>query len=318
MPKFFIKHITNYTFSNLVIDSANQIMLHPIQDSNQTVLSHFLSINTNPKIESRIDFFGNTVATFMIPEPHKYLSIISEIEVVTTAKTLPEDSYALDLQWQELDNLKNDPNFMDFLMPKKFDGTEDISKLLKSKNYSEGSPYQAVLDLCDYIHDNFKYIKGITNVNSKLDDVWRLKAGVCQDFTNILLQLVRMQGIPARYVSGYICPNREGSRGEGATHAWIEAYIPFYGWLGFDPTNNIIANEFHVRLSVGRDYKDCTPVKGVFKGNAKDELFVQVKVSTDKNVLDDIFIPEQKEEKLIIGSNRYRQNLEFVQQQQQQ
>ena len=96
--------------------------------------------------------------------------------------------------------------------------------------------------------------KGITNVETTLDEAWKLKAGVCQDFAHILLVMLRMLSIPARYVSGYICPNKNGMRGEGATHAWVEAYIPFYGWLGFDPTNNCFVNDLHVRLAVGRNF----------------------------------------------------------------
>lgn len=317
MPKFFIKHITKYSYSNLVIDGANQIMLHPIQDENQSVISHFLSINTNPNIETRTDFFGNTVGTFMIIEPHNYLSIISDIEVITSQRPFPNDTMPVRDQWQELKKLKNDSDFIDFLKYKTFDGTQEIRELLATKDLSVESPYKMVLALCEYIYKNFKYIQGITTVDSKLDHVWSLKAGVCQDFTNILLQMVRMLGIPARYVSGYICPNEDGSRGEGATHAWIEAYIPDYGWLGLDPTNNLIANQYHVRLAIGRDYNDCAPVKGVFKGSAKDELFVKVKVSTLKNSNDDFTLQLNPEEK-VVNNNSYRQNLELVQQQQQQ
>lgn len=317
MPKFFIKHITKYSYSNLVIDGANQIMLHPIQDEHQSVVSHFLSINTNPKIETRHDFFGNTIGTFMIIEPHNYLSIVSDIEVITSTRPFPDDLKPAVEQWKALQSLKNNPTFIDYLKYKTFDGTKEISDLLATKDLEVESPYKMVLALCRYIYTNFKYIQGITNVDSKLDHVWSLKAGVCQDFTNILLQMVRMLGIPARYVSGYICPNEDGSRGEGATHAWIEAYIPDYGWLGLDPTNNLIANQYHVRLAVGRDYKDCAPVKGVFKGSAKDELFVKVKVSTSKNSNDDLTLQLNTEEK-VVNNNSYRQNLELVQQQQQQ
>lgn len=316
MPKFFIKHITEYQYSAPVIDSANQIMLHPRQDDFQTVLSHFLSINTNPEIETRTDFFGNTVATFMIPEPHKYLSIISEIEIITHPRLYPEDTQDVVTQWNEVNNLKDNPQFFDFLKPIIFDGTEEISKMLEANNYSQRTPLEVITELCEYIYSNFKYIQGVTDVQSKLDDAWRLKAGVCQDFTGIFLQMVRMMGIPARYVSGYICPNGEGTRGEGATHAWIEAYIPEHGWVGFDPTNNLIANQFHVRLAVGRNYKDCTPVKGIYKGSAKDELLVQVKVSTDKNIVDDLPMPAPNE--IPNGNNSYRQNLELIQQHHQQ
>jgi transglutaminase-like putative cysteine protease len=111
-----------------------------------------------------------------------------------------------------------------------------------------------------------------------VDEIWKLKAGVCQDFAHVLLVMLRIVGIPARYVSGYICPKGQELRGEGATHAWVEAYIPFHGWLGFDPTNNCIVSDRHVRLAIGRSFTDCTPVKGTYKGASEHKLEVSVTI----------------------------------------
>jgi transglutaminase-like putative cysteine protease len=134
-------------------------------------------------------------------------------------------------------------------------------------------------EFCAYVFEDFTYKKGITTVDTTLDEIWKLRSGVCQDFAHILLAMLRLVGIPARYVSGYICPNKNGMRGEGATHAWVEAYIPFYGWLGFDPTNNCIANENHVRLAVGRNFYDCSPVRGTYRGTSNHTLEVAVSVA---------------------------------------
>jgi len=318
MPKFYIKHLTKYSYGNPVIDGANQIRLYPINTEFHKILSHHITVSNNPKIETYTDVFNNTVGTFMVTEPHRFLAIESEIEVHTTDIKYPNDDVAIDKQWQHLNNLKINPQYIDSLKYITFDGTEEISEFLNLKAFKKQTPYVLLLDLCAYIYNNFKYLQGITNVDSKLDDVWRLKAGVCQDFTNILLQMIRMAGIPARYVSGYICPNDEGSRGEGATHAWIEAYIPFYGWLGFDPTNNIIANAYHVKLAVGRSYKDCAPVKGVFKGEAdNDNLFVKVKVSSIKKQNESFVFPNVITE-TNKDDNSFRKNLKLIQQQQQQ
>ena len=116
----------------------------------------------------------------------------------------------------------------------------------------------------DYIFEHFKYIKGITNTETTIDEILDTKAGVCQDFAHIMLQILRTLKIPSRYVSGYICPNRKGLRGEGATHAWVEAWIPRSGWAGIDPTNNVWVTNTHVKLATGRDFTDCSPVKGAF------------------------------------------------------
>jgi transglutaminase-like putative cysteine protease len=135
------------------------------------------------------------------------------------------------------------------------------------------------------------------------------------------MEMLRMVQIPARYVSGYICTMRDGMRGEGATHAWAEAYIPDYGWLGIDPTNNCIANETHVRLAVGRNFSDCSPVKGVYKGSSNHKLEVAVSVDAD-NVLNnnDTQINEAHITNIISESskNSYQRYMEIIQQQQQQ
>ncbi len=315
MATFFIKHITKYSYSDTVIDGATLTRLHPINDDYQKVVSHLMSVTNNPLIETFIDFYNNRVGTFMVTEPHEVLNIISEIEVITKDRLFPDDSVELKLQWEELKSLKNNPDLIDFIKYRPFGDSEDILNLISSQNLTSKLPYKTVLELCEYVYNNFKYIQGITSVYSTLDEVWKLKAGVCQDFTNVLLQMVRMAGIPARYVSGYICPNNIITRGEGATHAWIEAYIPFYGWFGVDPTNNAIANENHVRLAVGRNYDDCSPVKGVFKGKVEAKLEVKVEVKTSKNEL------VSSTEPLVTtteNNNSYKRNLERIQQQQQQ
>lgn len=316
MGTFQIKHTTHYSYSDRVFDGANLIRLHPINDQYQTVNSHFLSITNSPNIETFFDFYNNRVGSFMVTEPHNELSIVSEIEVETKARIFPSENVNLNEQWNHLKTLKTHTKFIDFLRFTTFDGTQGIYDLIESKDLKNKSPYKASLELCEYIFKNFEYKQGVTTVSSKLDDVWRLKAGVCQDFTNILLQMLRMLGIPARYVSGYICANSEQTRGEGATHAWVEAYIPFYGWLGIDPTNNTIGDEFHVRLAVGRNYRDCSPVNGVFKGNVDSCM----KVSVEVKPLDNNSEPAQPDgpQPDSKSGNSFLRNLEQKQQSQQQ
>ena len=126
--------------------------------------------------------------------------------------------------------------------------------------------------------------------------------------------MLRYMDIPARYVSGYICPNKNGMRGEGATHAWVEAYLPDYGWLGLDPTNNCLVDDTHVRLAVGRNFVDCSPVKGTYKGTSKHKLEVKVSVSYENDPIphlsSDADISEHD-----APVNSYRKFMELQQQQ---
>jgi transglutaminase-like putative cysteine protease len=174
---------------------------------------------------------------------------------------------------------------------------------------------------CQYVYDNFEYIKGVTTVETTLDEIWKIKSGVCQDFAHILMEMLRLVQIPARYVSGYICTYKNGLRGEGATHAWAEAYIPDYGWIGIDPTNNCIANETHVRLAVGRNFSDCSPVKGVYKGSSNHKLEVAVSVD-DENSLGGEFKPVDDTPAISVApaypKNSYQRYMEMIAAQQQQ
>jgi transglutaminase-like putative cysteine protease len=154
-----------------------------------------------------------------------------------------------------------------------------VEKEVENERCKNCTPLESAKHFCEYIFKTFEYKKGITTVESTIDEIWELKSGVCQDFAHILLVMFRQINIPARYVSGYICSNKSDMRGEGATHAWVEAYIPFFGWLGLDPTNNCIVNESHLRLAVGKDFSDCSPVKGTYRGKSDHTLDVSVSVA---------------------------------------
>jgi transglutaminase-like putative cysteine protease len=279
MSKFKIRHITKYVYEDTVRDSANQIMLYPINDLYQEVLQHNIAITGNPVVNIHRDYYENEVGTFTHAHPHKELSIDSRLLVETKHRPVPEDTTAQELQWAELENLKNKIEFIDFLKLEKFDALPEVEKLIEVERRKKSSPLQTVKDLCEFTFKEFTYQKGITTVETTVDEIWKIRSGVCQDFAHVLLVILRLIGIPSRYVSGYVCPNQDGMRGEGATHAWVEGYIPFYGWLGLDPTNNCIANETHVRLAVGRSFSDCSPVKGTYRGTSDHTLEVAVTVS---------------------------------------
>ena len=322
MSTYKIKHITRYTYASTVIDCTNQIMLYPIIDSQLEVRNHEIKISHNPVVEVFVDYFGNHTGVFSIIKPHTELLIESIAEVVTRPIVLPEDNMNAAEQWQELSRIKNDMAYMDFLKQEAFTSSADVKNVLNDITGEGRSPLQIANLLSEYVYTNFNYQKGITSVETKTEEVWNLKAGVCQDFAHILLVFLRMFNIPSRYVSGYICPKEKEMRGEGATHAWVEAYIPNYGWLGLDPTNNCIVNDQHVRLAVGRNFSDCTPVKGTYKGSGEHtlEVSVEIKNGAAKNTNEKQGPPKFSYEAKNPGEpiNSYRYYLEVQQKQQQQ
>lgn len=317
MPEYRIKHITRYTYPSPVIDSANQVMLFPINDEQQEVKKHELIITHHPAVEIFTDYFGNKVGIFSVIKPHTELSIQSNIEVITKEVQLPVSDTAPETQWDNLVMIREQFPYMDFMLQENFEAHHEVSAVVKSMMNEAVTPFAAAQQMSAFVYNSFEYKKGITSVETQVDEIWKLKAGVCQDFAHILLVMLRLVGIPARYVSGYICPKDHELRGEGATHAWVEAYIPFYGWLGFDPTNNCIVSDRHVRLAIGRSFTDCTPVKGTYKGSSEHKLEVSVVINNstleEEQPVTPVFSYQVNNPG--VSDNSYRRFMEMQQQQ---
>ncbi len=320
MPYYKITHLTRYTYATAVIDCTNQIMLYPVIDERLDVKNHSLNISYKPDIEVFVDYFGNRVGVFSVIKPHTELLIESTAEVITQPVLVPMDEADAEEQWKHLQDIKSNPAFIDFFTGETV--PDDLQHTLQGTiNYAD-KPLKNALVLSEYVYDNFTYKRGVTNIETPIEEIWQLKAGVCQDFAHMLLNILRLAGIPARYISGYVCPKDTGVRGEGATHAWVEAYIPFYGWLGLDPTNNCIVTDGHVKIAAGRNFNDCTPVKGTYKGSGEHTLEVTVNIESNqagKNVEQSAsptfnYVVKNSE----VPVNSYRHYLDMQQQQQQQ
>jgi transglutaminase-like putative cysteine protease len=316
MPKFKIRHITKYSYEVPVRESANQVILYPVKDIHQEVLHHHILVSGDVPIETHYDYFGNKVGTFTHSKPHKDLVIDSQVIVVTKPRELPNDTVSSEKQWEELSKIRTQFQFIDFLKHETFEESDEIAQVVDIGRTKIRTPLATASHLCSYVFDSFTYKKGITTVESTFDEVWKIKTGVCQDFAHVLVFLLQMVDIPARYVSGYICSGKAGMRGEGATHAWVEAYIPFFGWLGFDPTNNCVVNDNHVRLAVGRNFSDCSPVKGTYRGTSEHTLEVAVSVSYEDGHIQDAANEIVEHEPITSFSrNSYRRNQEIQMQQ---
>jgi transglutaminase-like putative cysteine protease len=277
MPVFKIQHITRYQYDEPVKESINEIRIYPYQCREQEVLQHQLIITGHPVVHTFSDYWNNFVGTFNLLPPHKQLVIESKLIVRTIAPAeiqLNNNAGFGELEKETGSQLR----LLELSTPDQIETQELISEII-SKVYEPAKSISAVVKgSSEYIFDNFQYTKGITTVETTVDEILEHRGGVCQDFAHVLLQILRAMKIPSRYVSGYICPNKNGMRGEGATHAWVEAWIPRYGWAGIDPTNNVWVTNKHIKLAVGRNFNDCSPIKGTFKGSADQNLSVYVSV----------------------------------------
>ncbi len=251
----------------------------PRQENNQHRLSFSLAIGPAAKVRSYFDWLGNSVHAFSINALHNQIQIIAK-SVVETSVQIVDLSQLQDLWSQEAEY---DYSLYDFLA---FGGPVVDTPMLRTLAGSildtarSGSPSLRVGELVKAvlkkIDDDFAYEKGVTTSASPITDILEHSRGVCQDFTHLMIGLCRALNIPARYVSGYIHPDKERFRGYGESHAWVEIYLPSFGWLGVDPTNNCAVGSNFVKVALGRNYQDVPPNKGVYKGEGKEIIEVAV------------------------------------------
>lgn len=283
MPVFKIQHITRYEYDEPVRESVNEMRILPYECPEQEVLQQNLTITGQPPVHRFMDYWGNNTGTFNLLAPHKQMVIDNRliVRVVTPDAASINREGGFDQLQKEINGYLH---MLELTRPEAIEAQKKINAIVRHLHRPAKSVASVVEEANEYVYKNFQYIKGITNVETTLDEILDHQSGVCQDFAHVLLQVLRCMGIPSRYVSGYICPNKNGMRGEGATHAWVETWIPNQGWTGIDPTNNIWVTNKHVKLAVGRNFNDCTPMKGTFKGTAEQKLSVFVSVGYEDGV----------------------------------
>jgi transglutaminase-like putative cysteine protease len=277
MSVFKIHHITKYKYDRSVSESINEIRIYPYQCASQEVLQHDVLISNNPAIHIYKDYWGNRAGIFNVLESHQELVIESKLTIRTLVENIDlsgsnGNSVALEKE------VENNLALIELTKPDNIQFQDKIYEIVY-QFFNQEDSIKTIVEKCSlYVFSNYTYTKGITTIETTIDEILSYKKGVCQDFAHLLLQILRTMNIPSRYVSGYICPNKDGMRGEGATHAWVEVWLPNTGWAGIDPTNNIWVSNLHVKLAVGRNFEDCSVAKGSFKGLAKQDLFVFVSV----------------------------------------
>jgi transglutaminase-like putative cysteine protease len=292
---YSIRHTTEFKYSAPISESVMEVRTQPRNEGPQRCISAELVVQPKAHVMTYIDFLGNMLHTFDVPRHHAQLKITARAIVeMGIFQPLPE---SLDVEaWDELDAAVVEKDFWDLLSYSHLtEPTPLLHDLAARLNVQRRTtdPLSMLRVLNADLFQSFEYKPQTTQVDSPIDDALSSQAGVCQDFAHIMLALVRELKIPARYVSGYLYHQREAQdRSEqDATHAWIEAWLPRLGWIGFDPTNNLIAGSRHIRVAVGRDYGDVPPTKGVFKGKAESELNVSVQVTPLDELPADVMPP---------------------------
>ena len=278
-----VVHTTRYAYTDPVSVSHHVARLTPRTLPYQECLTHVLDVEPRPAAQaSHVDYFGNLTTFFATQGAHAELRVDARSTVsvaprpVPEAGTIPPWEHAAahrELPLEALDGLFDASSSRS---PAPF---EDYARV----SFPPGRPLlDAVLDLTARIYDDFTFDPKATTVTTSLADVYRLRRGVCQDFTRFEIACLRSLGIPALYVSGYLetapPPGKPRRIGADASHAWLAVYCPGKGWIEVDPTNNIMPSTGHITLAWGRDYGDVSPIRGVILGGGGHSLQVNVDV----------------------------------------
>ena len=280
---YSIRHLTKFLYSNAVSESMMETYMHPRSDGNQRCLTFHLSVSPRCRVFSYRDHLQNHVHHFDIPGQHGQLVIVAE-SLVELQPTAQVPAFLAPDAWEDLDEMVQGGDFWEMLHPSEFaQPTEALDALAERFGVErKDDPLMALQRLNHQMYEYFDYKPKSTKVDSPIDLALSTRAGVCQDFAHIMIALVRSKlRIPCRYVSGYLYHGQSDTdrSGSSATHAWVEALIPQLGWVGFDPTNCLVTGDRHIRTAIGRDYSDVPPTHGMFRGRAKSDLSVAVRVT---------------------------------------
>ncbi len=283
--RYDIRHRTAYRYERPVERSMHLFRLAPVHDRLQTLLRNEITVSVDGLWRDYEDVFGNRVRRLLIDSPFTELTIeaTSRVEVLDTDPLSYRPLRArstIPLVWM--------PWHQQVLRPYLLPPELAESELLELGEYAmsfvernDSDLLDTLLDMNHSIWSDYQYVPGATTLHTSAFEVYTSRRGVCQDFTNLFICLARLLGVPARYVCGYIRTERAAdSRQADASHAWVQVYLPEVGWKGFDPTNGILTQTDHVRVAVGRNYRDATPTSGViYVGGGSETLEVAVEVT---------------------------------------
>jgi len=278
--KLHVLHRTRYKYATAVHESFNEARLQPVSTGTQTCHSFVLKVLPTSRLSHYLDFHLNYVHLFEINSPHTELNIEAN-SVVTTGDQPVLDAAATPAAMDRLAECARLERCYDFLQSSTYvEVAADIWRLAIDATEGQKDAWQAAVATMHYVHREFRYQSAVTHAHTHMREVLKNRTGVCQDFAHVMLGLCRALKMPARYVSGYLYNGPvDQLRGAQASHAWVEVYVLGHGWCGLDPTNNRIVDGHYVKVAVGRDFADVSPIKGTYRGTAKRELTVDVRVT---------------------------------------
>jgi transglutaminase-like putative cysteine protease len=282
--KLEIRYLNEFNYREPAWESHNLLRACPANDDHQRLIAYGVEVSPTARVHSYTDYWGTRVDEFGIVEPHLGLRIMAESTVETATPRVPSGEATVDA----LDTVRAE--LSSFLRPSPHAVWDE--PIEEAARVAVGGAVD-VVDVATAISDNvtstLDYVPGATYVGVDVADVMAQGKGVCQDFAHLGIAMYRSIGVPARYVSGYLYAVDQTSAVAPdepelsvQTHAWLEVFVPGYGWWGLDPTNAQPVGELHVKIGHGRDYQDVMPLRGVYHGGADHQLGVQVRISRER------------------------------------
>jgi transglutaminase-like putative cysteine protease len=284
-----IRHVTTYSYESPVSFARCSLRLEPRSGGGQQLVSHGVDIKPRPVERTiRHDFFGTHTESILIEAPHRTLRIDSRsrVSVSRHAPSRTAESPA----WEGIRDVAFEATSLGpsspigYVFPSPLVPVQQPVTAYASQSFSPRIGILAgAVDLMHRIRTEFKYDPKATVISTPLTEVFEKRHGVCQDFAHVMIAGLRGLGLPAAYVSGYLRtippPGKPRLQGADATHAWVSLWCgEAMGWIGFDPTNDILVENDHIVLAVGRDFSDVSPVDGIIVGSRKQKLAVAVDV----------------------------------------
>lgn len=283
-----ITHRTTYAYGEPVAVSHHAARLRPRDTTTQSCSEFSLSFDPEPDLlTEHKDSFGNQVSCFSLQKLHARFEVISH-SLVTLSSVLQPDP-AQTPPWEDVAALFRDPVAVDLLDPCQFVFRSPLlthelpQREFALPSFKKGRPVlAAVADLSRRIHRDFVFDPRATTISTPLSEVLANKRGVCQDFAHLAIASLRAMGLPARYVSGYLRTHPPAGKprlqGVDASHAWVSCFVPGFGWVDIDPTNDCFTSLDHITVALGRDFSDVSPVRGIITGGGKHTVGVGVDV----------------------------------------
>jgi transglutaminase-like putative cysteine protease len=286
--RFRIVHKTQYSSIEPVSVGHNEAWLTPRDTPTQICRSHRIEINPAPSVcLTRLDYFQNTTTQFAFNQGYESLTVtsINVVEVFTPVPSdIPIPAWETVREAVRVHQTEQDFQALEFTFDSPRCRISEEFAEYAAPSFPEGEPIRACIeDLMTRFHADFRFDSTATTVSTPVEQVFRTRRGVCQDFAHLLISMLRSMGLPARYVSGYLRtippPGKPRLVGADASHAWVSVYCGELGWVDLDPTNNHFPTTHHITIAWGRDYMDVAPLKGVYIGGSSPRMVVSVDVA---------------------------------------